>query len=249
MPLTIKPRNINYHVQVAHRQSDIDCDDHLRSLSADILPKPNFIPPSLYLLKGLLQVNPAIRFERHVCENECMQFPHLVPSQYRHHVEDCCNKPRCKVVSSSNGKRKIIKPVKRFWYFTLSYVIQCFFGDPAFCELRGTDRERSNGLYQSREAQRLEDSGEPVRDPDASLWSVGCDGGQVFDMKQHSTFMVALRCVHGAAASLQLQVQELTLAQSSTLVCTCKRLVCTSYASAVARDLSVVSVSHCCTVP
>lgn len=186
-------------------QTNKSFESYLRNEAANVLPEPNFLPPSLYLLKVLLRVQPILKLEQHVCIDECEQFPHLVPKEYRHHLEDrcsCCGKLRFRVEVGSNGKTKLIRPVRRFWYFTLDYAIQCFFGDPAFSALRGTERDRPNGLYQSREADRLERLGVPIRSPDASLWSVGCDGGQVFDAKKHSTFMVALRCEQSFFCSL-----------------------------------------------
>ena len=184
-------------MQVACNMPSRHFERHLHNLATHLLPQPNFCPPTLYLLKGLLHVLPGSRFEVHICEKECMQFEHRATSEYRQHIDECCSicgKPRFMVRKASNSGRDIIVPVKRFWYFTLAFVIRCLFGDPAFCKLRGTGRHEASGLYLSREARRLERLGLPVRDPDASLWTVGCDGGQVFDGKAHSVFMWALQC-------------------------------------------------------
>ena len=115
-------------LQVSSNMTDRVFEELLRA-NARGMPQPNLCPTTLYILKGLLGVYSGSRFEVHICENECMQFKHRAKSEYhRYKDERCseCGKLRFKCSTGSNGQRSHFAPVKRFWYFTLAFVIRCF---------------------------------------------------------------------------------------------------------------------------
>ena len=57
------------------------------------LPTPNTLPPSLYILRGLLECEEAAKYEQRACINDCVRFAMLPRSEWAAHRDDAC--PQC----------------------------------------------------------------------------------------------------------------------------------------------------------
>lgn len=132
----------------------------------------------------------------HMCVNDCKQFQHLRPDQYRDHAhEQCehCKQRRFETKKVGNTFR--IVPRQVMYWFGLGPVIKDrLFTDPAFCKHRTTGR--TEYYYPSPEAARLaEASACDIWDWAVSCYEVGLDWAQMFTSKVHSTGFIMLRWV------------------------------------------------------
>lgn len=92
----------------------------LELLSFVLLPKPNSLPSSVYLLHKILGID-LNKFEEHVCINDCCHFPQIHRSEWADHLQekcDDCNSPRFIRRSTS------IAPQKKFFRIPISFQIQ-----------------------------------------------------------------------------------------------------------------------------
>jgi hypothetical protein len=171
-------------------------DNHCKWLSVVVLPQPNFLPPSLHLLKKVCEVKEAEEFEKHVCVNDCVKFPDLRPSHYPTHLnEKCpkCQEPRFKGKDTNKGVKLV--PRKVFWEVGVGEAITSLFANPEWAGMRGKTRDRYVlDYYSSEEAKRVNAATNKALDlPDNSAYDVGFDFFQCFHFKQHSVGIVGMR--------------------------------------------------------
>ena len=57
------------------------------------MPMPNTLPPSLYILRGLLECEDGLKYEQHACVNDCMRFRPLPRCQWAANKDEKC--PGC----------------------------------------------------------------------------------------------------------------------------------------------------------
>jgi hypothetical protein len=137
-------------------------------------------------------------FEQHVCPSECMCFPKLKRSEYKHHEHDecsMCGARRFTVRQLAGGRRLV--PAKVFWYLGMAGTIKDhLFADPKWCDMRATARQTPHDFYSSAEAKRLDKMlGEQLSSPDNSAYELGFDFGQCFAFRQYSVGVLGFRCV------------------------------------------------------
>ncbi|KAK9906510.1 hypothetical protein WJX75_003063 [Coccomyxa subellipsoidea] len=181
------------------QQRDTAFDEHCRLQHDVMLPQPNLHPPSLYLMRKVMDVRSVDDYEYHVCVCDGYAWDHLPRSEWDAHADDTCPLPTCrqprfkkvKLLSSTR-----VRPRKVFYFFGVKESIKKLFAKPEWCALRGTGRDTSAaGFYGSREAQRLHDeTGGRFSAPSSSAYELGFDYGQIFNFKTHSTGIMVLRC-------------------------------------------------------
>ena len=188
------------HAQVHHGIPDGVFDRQCRVIAERIIDKKNLYPKSFSVMKKLFNIPSPQDFEQHLCPKGCLQFPFLPRGEWKNHVTDKCSKcghRRFEQLSDKRGKRPpVLRPYARWWHFGLKFALSCAFADPSFTALRGdmANRERPNGLYQSRHAASLRAKNVPLDDPDASWYGYGGDGAQLFERKENSTWVYGLTC-------------------------------------------------------
>lgn len=57
------------------------------------MPTPNTFPPSIYILRGLLECEEACEYEQHACVNDCVRFKPLPRKEWAAHKDEQC--PHC----------------------------------------------------------------------------------------------------------------------------------------------------------
>ena len=57
------------------------------------MPRGNLFPPSLHVMRGLLECEEPQKYEQHVCPNDCMRFQYASKCDWEEHQDDSC--PEC----------------------------------------------------------------------------------------------------------------------------------------------------------
>ncbi len=82
------------HIRMLEKQrsktNDTQFDRDSRLVSEYYCPEGNFVPPSFYLVRKLLESREAQECERHVCTHDKHVFPPALPSEYHQHRDDEC---------------------------------------------------------------------------------------------------------------------------------------------------------------
>ena len=136
--------------------SKTSTDLALRLISVS-MPRPNFVPPSMYMLKKVLDAPEWSDYEVHVCSTKTCTghvFPVVKRSVWDAHKDDAC--PHCKAPRFRTvllaGREEL---VPRAWYidFGLENVIKQLFQQQEFCSRRGKasareDHDRHDSYWQ-----------------------------------------------------------------------------------------------------
>jgi hypothetical protein len=81
-------------------------EDVLKTLHNRLLPQPNFLPPSCYMIEQVLDIPKWNNYSNHVCDRQnCKGYvwEKLDPADYGSHIGDMCpncNQPRIQRVES-----------------------------------------------------------------------------------------------------------------------------------------------------
>ena len=173
--------------------------EHLLQILAFILPAPNRIPRSKYLLFKLLGIE-VESYERHVCGNDCHVFPELDPSQYYEHENDAC--PVCQRARFRRHGASLA-PVKKFYVIPIQQQIALLKRNPEFDQsaarmwedIQAQGTTYYDTFWKGSLAQPILDSMEHgVTDFTRILaFSLGLDGVQVFGHGHYEVWPVGLR--------------------------------------------------------
>lgn len=171
-------------------------DKQLRLNAEHVLPKPNNCPPSLYIMKKLLECKQTYEVQQHVCVNDCCRFAWLDKRQYLAHKDECCphcQEPRFDTRTVGDSTSPQVKARKVCYDFGLANVIRDrMFTDPAFCKHRGTGRETY--YYNTDEAARTHQrAGVSLHDRSVSGVELSADFAQTFHSKVWSTGFIMAR--------------------------------------------------------
>lgn len=164
-------------------------------LSTSVFPSGSRAPNNLNQLKKLILVDQATKFEFSICIHGCHLFSTPCGSSgYASNQERCgCSDPQPRFIR----KGKSWKPNgQRFWDFGILSLIQELFSNPVFAKHQG--QGRGCGWFQGAYAKAIDQrcSGQLLSDPKKScVFGLGCDGGQPFLRKVHSTFIVVFRSI------------------------------------------------------
>jgi hypothetical protein len=180
--------------------TDTDMDRRCRSIQR-LLPAGNSHPPSLHLLRKILDWREPEDYEQHVCVNDDHVFAKLRKSQYASNKDEkcpLCAEPRFESWRAESGVA--IKPRKVFWDLGVEASLQdYFFKITEFVEQRGTKRFDSlQDFYSSAIATDLDTAtgGELFR-AYSSAWELSYDGFNCFQFASHTLGGVFLRYVTG----------------------------------------------------
>jgi hypothetical protein len=182
------------HAKLDHRLTDQYVEEHCQYQSTVVLPDGNLHPPTLHLLKKICGVEDLKKCEKHVCVNDCVRFKDLPQSQWD--KDEKC--PVCKELRFMPGKThgKLLIPKKVFYELPPEDAMRRNFGDPEFCQRRGTHRhDQALDFYKSAEARRLDlATGGALSNKDNSAWEIGYDHMQPFTFTQYSVGLIGMRC-------------------------------------------------------
>jgi len=173
--------------------------EHLLQILRLLLPQPNLIPRSKYLLFQLLGIE-VESYERHVCEKDCHVFAPLDPSEYYAHENDACpvcQRPRFKRHGAS------LAPVKKFYVIPIQQQIALLKRNPEFDEstARMWEELGEDGatfydtFWKGSLAEPIFDRMEDGATDFARIlaFSLGLDGVQVFGHGHYEVWPVGLR--------------------------------------------------------
>jgi hypothetical protein len=161
----------------------------------------NMLPPSLHMLRRILDSPNLEDFTYHVCEDDCYIFPDQPPAtQYEamatsYPPSQCpeCLKPRF-VMKSGQWK-----PAKYCLYFGIARAVQKFFSMPIFCSSLGKGRDYFNTAqwWGSPDARlmNIRLGGKLFAENSTiSPYSIGFDFAEIFTFKNWSTGLFFIRC-------------------------------------------------------
>lgn len=119
------------------RVTDAAFNDLCWFASKHLLPTGNWLPPSLHIMKKVMDCATSSSIERHMCPNCGVIFPPLTRMQWDTHSDDECACGHARFCKRGNG----CVPYKRLWYFGVVECIKRFWRDPIFAENNGTARD------------------------------------------------------------------------------------------------------------
>jgi hypothetical protein len=185
---------------VSNKEKDAPFVKNMRFIKK-LLPNPNYMVDSLYMVKKLLGCSDISKYERHACINCCMVWPHTERKNMYDHIHDqcdVCREKRFYVKHFAHSGRVRLTPRRAWWNFGVGNTIKSLNRDKEFVKLKRvavTNREEGQGYFGCSEAKRLNDySGGTFFDEGNSYWELAADAGQMFDGVQHSTVLILLRC-------------------------------------------------------
>jgi hypothetical protein len=170
-----------------------------------VLPQPNFMPKSMYMMKEVVGVGDWDEFERHVCTNKnCSghQWPHVPKSEWEQHKHDTC--PKCNS-SRFDCSTPIIKPHGWCINFGLKKTLEDLLADAELLDDLRRDRPNPSppdSYHASPEASRLQEWFRTEgNDPDFSWedWQnlridLLVDWLQPYSSVSHSVGIISIRC-------------------------------------------------------
>ncbi|WIA19765.1 hypothetical protein OEZ85_005679 [Tetradesmus obliquus] len=169
-----------------HSMTNAAFNDILGFMTELALPQDHTLPKSLYMMKKVLDVAPASKYEWHSCLLGCTGWPPTPQSEWKAHRHDCCGKCGGKRFNIVLGKEV---PVRRFWYIRPQESIEELMMDPDFVTAIRTAKAKVVGnFWASPEWERVnEATGGAAAGPGHGVIAGGGDFFQPFKNRQWST--------------------------------------------------------------